>query len=182
MICLALIIQEMKVNFAAIALWVTDSFSELATQHVESASSDDEGDSGIVDAEQKEDEDNVSASCLAFSARSSLFQLIVDDVTTSSNSKSKSEKGGSRAQKILVSDFENTKLAVFAKRCARMATCIDNMCPEDNLFAWPIFTEEMERLNNEGRADQFLASLAEINEDPNVRDNLVRFVSDLYLP
>ena len=97
------------------------------------------------------------------------------------HSQSKQTKSGRGVIKILVSDFEDQKLAIFAKRCARMATCIVHMCPENSLFCWPTFTQELERLGNEGRADQLLKSLAMINKDLEVRDQLVRFVSNLHL-
>lgn len=51
------------------------------------------------------------------------------------------------------------------------------MCPEDPLFGWPIFTEEVEGLVKEGRCPDFVASLKQINNDPECRDKLVRFVS-----
>lgn len=52
------------------------------------------------------------------------------------------------------------------------------MCPEDPLFSWPIFTEEFEGLVREGRRPDFVASLTQINDDPEYRDKLIRFVSD----
>lgn len=78
--------------------------------------------------------------------------------------------------KVLLSEFENRKLALFAKRCARAATCLVTMCPEDPLYSWPIFMEEIEGLVREGRCPDFMASLKCINDDPDCRDKLVRFV------
>lgn len=83
--------------------------------------------------------------------------------------------------KILLSDFIDEKLAIFGKHCARMAVCTVNMCPEDPFFCWPTFSEEIERLGNEGRAGKFLKSLEEINRDPDVQEQFVRFVSDRYV-
>lgn len=53
------------------------------------------------------------------------------------------------------------------------------MCPEDTLFSWSTFTEEFERLVKEGRRPDFVASLEKINDDSELRDKLVRFVSDI---
>lgn len=50
------------------------------------------------------------------------------------------------------------------------------MCPEDPLFSWPIFTEELEGLVREGRCPDFVPSLEQINNDPECRDKLIRFV------
>ena len=79
-------------------------------------------------------------------------------------------------KKALVADFDDPQLAIFAKRCARMATCLVNMCPEDPLFGWPTLTEEMERLVSEGRGDEFLQSLDKMKALPKARDQLIRFV------
>jgi hypothetical protein len=83
--------------------------------------------------------------------------------------------------KVKLSEFLDAKLPLFAKRCARMATCIVDLCPEEKLFSWPVFTEEIHRLGEEGRADSFLEYLDEIKEDPDTRDRFLTFVSDLIL-
>lgn len=105
------------------------------------------------------------------------FQLIIQDITNSLGSDPKLRKK-KNSLKVLLSDFENQKLALFAKRCAQVATCLITMCPEDPLFSWPTFTEEIEVLVKEGRCPDFVASLEQINSDPESRDKLVRFVSD----
>ncbi|KIK60607.1 hypothetical protein GYMLUDRAFT_244179 [Collybiopsis luxurians FD-317 M1] len=102
-------------------------------------------------------------------------ELIVEDITPS-HSKQTQHSRGRGSCKILVSDFKDPKLAIFAKRCVRLATCTVQMCPDDPLFSWPTFTEEMEMLGNEGRADRFLQSLAEINKNIDVRDQFLRFM------
>ena len=86
--------------------------------------------------------------------------------------------------KVLLSTFENQKLAIFAKHCARVAACIHNMCPEDKLGCWGTFTEELEILENEGRgrAQDFLASLDKMKDDPETTDQLLRFVSATFIP
>ncbi|KAF5380310.1 hypothetical protein D9757_007981 [Collybiopsis confluens] len=100
--------------------------------------------------------------------------LRVEDVPSKAQSQKK-VKGGS--QKILVSDFSNRKLAVFAKRCARAATCVVNMFPEDPTFCWEILTEEIQLLAAEGRAESFLESLQEISYNVDERDLFLRFMS-----
>ena len=80
--------------------------------------------------------------------------------------------------KVLLSHFKNQKLALFAKCCARVAACIDNMCPEDKLACWPTFKEELDCLENKVRAKEFQDSLDEINDNPDTRDQLLRFVSN----
>jgi hypothetical protein len=85
---------------------------------------------------------------------------------------------GSSANKVLLNEFKNRKLAVFAKRCTRMAVCLVDMCPEDPLFSWPTLTEEMERLVSEGRGKDFIDSLSKMEEAED-RDRLVRFASNL---
>lgn len=106
----------------------------------------------------------------------SLYQLQVENVTPSSKSKRTSIRNGT--SKVLLTDFENTKLAIFAKRSARMSACIDNMFPEETIKCWSTFEEEMERLSEEGRAQSFLESLDNMSNDPDARDQLLRFVSD----
>ena len=100
-------------------------------------------------------------------------------MTTTSKSQQMSEKRERSTNKVLVMDFKNHKLAIFAKHCTQMATCIVNMCPDDPLFSWPVFTEEIERLVDKGRGDNFVASLEEINRDLESRDRLIRFVSKM---
>jgi hypothetical protein len=110
-----------------------------------------------------------------------MLQLLIEDVTPDLMSKRTKGKNGNGASKVLVSDFNNPKLAIFAKRCARMATCIVNMCPGDPHFSWPTLKEEVERLVQEGRGDEFINDLAEMSKDVKLRDQLVRFVSNLHL-
>lgn len=55
------------------------------------------------------------------------------------------------------------------------------MCPEDQLFSWPTFTEEFEGLVKEGRRPDFVALLKQINDDPELREKLIRFVSDTFI-
>ena len=98
----------------------------------------------------------------------------MEDVLENTKS-TKANKVGSG--KVLLTEFKDQKFALFAKRCAREATGTVNMCPEDHLFCWPTFKEEMKRLNDEGRAGAFLNSLAELKGDPDARDCLLRFVS-----
>lgn len=59
-----------------------------------------------------------------------------------------------------------------------MSACIDNMFPEETIKCWSTFEEEMERLSEEGRAQSFLESLDNMSNDPDARDQLLRFVSD----
>ena len=102
---------------------------------------------------------------------------MVEDVTPLSKVTQKAQRKGSSSNKVLTSDFENSKLAILAKCCAQMATCVVNMYPQDPLFSWPIFMEEIKRLVDQGRGDALVTSLAEINKDPEVKNQLVRFVS-----
>lgn len=104
------------------------------------------------------------------------FQLIVQDITSLGATLKVNKERNSG--KVLLSKFDNRKLALIAKRCARAATCLVSMCPEDPLFSWPIFTEEFEELVREGRRPDFVASLKQINDDPEHRDKLIRFVND----
>lgn len=114
--------------------------------------------------------------CSKSSYSSCHYQLIVKDITPSSGSSRRGKK--EKSDKVLLSEFENPKLALFAKCCTRLATCSVNMCPEDALFSWPTFTEEFERLMMEGRCPDFVGSLDKINAgDGEQRDKLVRFVS-----
>ena len=59
-----------------------------------------------------------------------------------------------------------------------MLACIDNMFPEETIECWPTLEEEMELLSEEGRAQSFLESLDNMSNDPDARDQLLRFVSD----
>ncbi|KAE9388865.1 hypothetical protein BT96DRAFT_1003807 [Gymnopus androsaceus JB14] len=78
------------------------------------------------------------------------------DVTNASGSKPKVKKEGN-PHKVLLSGFENRKLALFAN--------------------WPTFMEEFERLVKEGRCLDFVELLEQINGDPEGRDKLVRFMN-----
>lgn len=102
---------------------------------------------------------------------------MVEDVNLPNSQRSKSGKDRGLSSKVLLSEFANPKLARLAKRCARMATCTVNMCPEDPLFSWPTFTDEIERLVKEGRGSDLVESLKTVNDDPEGRDKLVKFVS-----
>lgn len=105
------------------------------------------------------------------------YKLNVLDITEHSESNLKSEKKRSSSNKVLLSNFKSPRLALFAKRCARMATCMINLCPDDKLFCWPVFKEEIDRLASEGRGDALVATLAEVNKEPEMRDQLLHFVS-----
>ncbi|KAE9384518.1 hypothetical protein BT96DRAFT_950510 [Gymnopus androsaceus JB14] len=59
----------------------------------------------------------------------------------------------------------------------RWQLCTVNMCPEDPLFSWPTFTDEIERLVKEGRGADLVESLKTVNDDPEGRDKLVKFVN-----
>ncbi|KIK49781.1 hypothetical protein GYMLUDRAFT_253574 [Collybiopsis luxurians FD-317 M1] len=96
--------------------------------------------------------------------------MTVEDVTPHAGPK---KVKSNLSNKVLLSEFADPKLALFAKRCARAATCIINMCPEDPSFCMPVFLEEMDRLRAEGRAEQLLESLAKIDKDPDTRDPIV---------
>jgi hypothetical protein len=102
---------------------------------------------------------------------------VVEEVT--SRAKLSRRKSNTHTQKVLESHFKNQKLAKLAKQCTRMATCVVNLCPEDSLFCWPIFEDEVKRFEEEGRAKGFLESLAEINGNPDARDQLLRLVNVL---
>lgn len=104
-----------------------------------------------------------------------LFKVIVEDVTSQHQLKHESQTRS--GDKVRLSDFQQRALPLFARRCVRMATCIIHMCPEDPLFAWPIFMEEMEQLVSDGGGDDMVSYLAEINKSIDARDQLVRFVS-----
>ena len=106
---------------------------------------------------------------------------MVEDVTPGFKSKQKTGKRANGTSKVLLSSFSKPKLAIFAKRCTRMATCIVNMCPEDPLFSWSTLKEEIERLVEEGRGEEFVKDLAEIDTDRSLSDRLVRFVSNLHV-
>ena len=93
-------------------------------------------------------------------------QLVVKNVATSFRSRPKRTMDSS---KILLSMFRDHRLATFAKCCTRVATCLVNMCPEDKMFSWPTFIEEI-GIVDEGKGDKFVASLAEININPEIRE------------
>ena len=92
--------------------------------------------------------------------------------------KKKKKSDSNASNKVLLSDFKSKRLALFAKRCARAATCTVHLCPDDSLFCWPMFTEEVERMADAGRGEALIEALAELQEEPDGRDRLLRFVSD----
>jgi len=102
----------------------------------------------------------------------------VEDTTQLSSRRRVANDHG-RSRKILLSDFSYPPLAVFAKRCCRMATCIVNMYPESSCFAWETFSTELKRLSDEGRGQKMLCALKDIAEDGDKKDELIRFVSFL---
>lgn len=146
------------------------------------ADDSDAGDDAQVDPELGSNLEMGDNACILVILPSSLlilpfFQVIIQDITSSSGAPTNVNKERNSG-KVLLSEFDNRKLALFAKRCARAATCLVSMCPEDPLFSWPTFTEEFEALVTEGRRPDFVVSLKQINDDPEHRDKLVRFVSE----
>ncbi|KAF5366097.1 hypothetical protein D9757_012690 [Collybiopsis confluens] len=76
-----------------------------------------------------------------------------------------------RKPKVLLKEFDNEDLALLAKRCARMGTCILSMFPDSKLFAWGLFSETLKTMAAEGSADDMISS------DTNKRKDLVTFMS-----
>ena len=83
----------------------------------------------------------------------------------------------SGSRKILKSHFSCPELAIFAKRCVCLTTCYDNMFPDTIKSIMPVFSQELNKLSDEGRADEMLAALADMKTDPAKQDDLLRFVS-----
>ena len=162
---------------------VTNSFFMVAEDPINSSlseASEAEEKEGPEDDKQDEggEDDNACNISLLGLLTTYLPQMNVINVSASTNPIQKNDKTSS--SKVLLSEFKNQKLALFAKRCARTATCTINMCPEDAFFCWPVLKEELDGLVDEGRAEDFLVSLKEIKGDPDLRDRLLRFVSCLY--
>lgn len=57
-----------------------------------------------------------------------------------------------------------------------MATCVVDMFPDNAMFAFDMFFDQVKELQAEGRASHYIAALDCINADPEKRDDLVRFV------
>ncbi|KIK50410.1 hypothetical protein GYMLUDRAFT_65282 [Collybiopsis luxurians FD-317 M1] len=68
----------------------------------------------------------------------------IEDVSENMKSQTKTSKVGNG--KVLLSQFKDEKLALFAKHCAQVAACVDNMCPKDKLACWSTFKEEVDCL------------------------------------
>jgi hypothetical protein len=107
-----------------------------------------------------------------------LFQVVIEDVSKPLIEASRKRKGSAR--KIVQEDFDYPPVAILAKRCARMATCIIEMFPEEPLFAWELFSNEIAKHAQEGRGDEMVKALSAIAADGNKRDELIRFVSFLF--
>ncbi|KAF5374552.1 hypothetical protein D9757_012416 [Collybiopsis confluens] len=103
-------------------------------------------------------------------------QMIVEDVTGPEKKKQKRHKGAN--EKILQNDFENPELARFAKRCARMGTCILNMYPHrDCMFAWKLFSSELHKLAEDGSNEDLLESFLALSADGGERKKLITFMN-----
>ncbi|KAF5361222.1 hypothetical protein D9757_013234 [Collybiopsis confluens] len=124
------------------------------------------------DEEEVEDDDGDELSDIAPGDNNT---LLTQDVTQ--NISPKKLKQGAGSQKILKTDFEYIPLALFAKRCTRLATCIINMFPEDPNFAVDLFSSELVRLSEEGRGDEMIAALDKVSKNVCTRDRLLRFMS-----
>lgn len=55
------------------------------------------------------------------------------------------------------------------------------MFPQDDLFAWDAFCQEIKRLADDGRGSRYATALGKISEDAGSRDELIRFVRQLVL-
>jgi hypothetical protein len=102
--------------------------------------------------------------------------MCVEDVTQARKTK-RARRRACGSVKVVQDDFEVPQLALFAKRCVRMATCIDVMYSDNPLFAWPIFSQELTRLSEHGRGDELVAALAAMEGKGLEKDNLVKFVN-----
>jgi len=100
----------------------------------------------------------------------------VEDTTQLSKRKRTKGNISHKTGKILLKAFDYPPLALFAKRCCRMATCIVDMYPENPHFAWDTFSAELKRLSDEGRGHDMLEALKEIAQDGDKKDDLIRFV------
>ncbi|KAJ3727854.1 hypothetical protein C8R42DRAFT_638949 [Lentinula raphanica] len=98
--------------------------------------------------------------------------VVIEEVETSQDSKTHQ----SHSSKIRASDFDNPRLAIFAKRTTRMATCLVNLCPEDSTFMWSMFKEELAKLIAERRGVGYLSSLRKIESNPETLDEFRKFM------
>lgn len=105
--------------------------------------------------------------------------MIVEDITKpAKNQRRLSQK---KPPKVLLSDLEDPVLAQFAKRCARMATCVVDMFPSDSFFAWDLFSAQVDKMEEEGMGNNMGASLDALSENQLERIKLVKYVSVLFL-
>lgn len=107
-------------------------------------------------------------------------QLIVQDIKASNRNAltTAHSRGHTAFRKIVLGDFSHPKVALLGKRCTRMATCVIDMFPESAMFAWETFSKEIKRLQSEGRGQSYIDALADISNDCDKREDLLRFVCD----
>jgi len=126
------------------------------------------------------DDDNVSPVCRFLPSLFTLLQMNIEETTQISKRRPKMASSSGATRKILKTDFAYPPLALFAKRCCRMATCIIDMYPENPHFSWKTFSNELERLTDEGRGTDMLEALMAIADNGDKKDELIRFVNFSY--
>ena len=101
--------------------------------------------------------------------------MVVED-TTQPLKRNHKHKFRGTGNKILLGDFAYPPLALFAKRCCRMATCVVDMFPENAFFAWDTFTDQFQQVVDEGRGKEMIEALKVVVDDGDKKDELIRFV------
>lgn len=107
-----------------------------------------------------------------------LSQLIVQDVTPQllGSTGPNHGRGYIGFRKIVLGDFSHPKVALLAKRCTRMATCVIDMFPDSPMFAWDMFSAEIKCMHSDGSGNSYIDGLAQMSGDADRRDDLLRFV------
>ena len=101
--------------------------------------------------------------------------MVVED-TTQPLKRNHKHKFQGTGNKILLSDFAYPPLALFAKQCCQMATCIVDMFPENAFFAWNTFTDQFQQVVDEGRGKEMIEALKVVVDDGDKKDELIHFV------
>ncbi|KIK61444.1 hypothetical protein GYMLUDRAFT_243620 [Collybiopsis luxurians FD-317 M1] len=89
-------------------------------------------------------------------------ELLIEDITELQ----KATKCPTGSHKVLLADFPFPK-----------ATCMIDMYPDNALFAWDTFSNEVQRLADEGRGKHYIEALAIISKDVDKREELIKFMN-----
>ncbi|KAF5379858.1 hypothetical protein D9757_007245 [Collybiopsis confluens] len=104
-------------------------------------------------------------------------EVIVRNVTRPQNIKK--VKSSQAKGKVLLKVFDCQDLAQYARRCVRYATCMLDMFPDNDMFAWDIFEDDLAEQNRQGKGNgiRLYKALRALDDDAPQRKNLITYMN-----